>query len=381
MKIFQIVENLDKGAVENWLVNVFLETRKRRPDWKWTFFCMLGKAGRLDDMVRGAGGEVIYSPYWLTEKRKFLQNLRRILKEGEYDILHVHHDYLTGFYVPAFLGLRFKKRILHIHNTDKSLPVGNDRVRKLLLKPLRFAALRWADKVVGISQDTLAEFLQGTKGQEKKGLVLYYGIDLHKFASSPAKDWLHNELNIPAGNKVLLFAGRMNDLKNPGFVVEVLRELQSFRTDVVAVFVGKGGEEKAVIDKSRSYKLEEKIRLAGWRNDLSGIMQQSDLFIFPRVEYPKEGLGLVVVEAQAAGLPMVLSNGIVRDAIVIPELATFIRLNDNPEEWASAINDILQRGKSPGGEEALKIMERSCFALPNAAENLIALYEDRQDIR
>ena len=375
MKIFHIVENLDKGAVENWLVNVFLESRKHRPDWKWTFFCVLGKEGRLDDVVRKAGGEVIHSPYWLSQKRNFLLNLRSILKKGQYDILHVHHDFQSGFYVPAFLGLRFKRRILHIHNTDKNLPVGNPFIRALLLGPLRFAAVRWADTVVGISRDTLAEFLKGTRGQERKGVVLYYGIDLHKFGNRPAKGWLNDELKIEPGSKVLLFAGRMNELKNPAFVIEVLQELQHYRKDVVAVFVGKGGEEQTVIDKARGYGLEERIRLAGWRDDLSGIMQQSDLFIFPRVEYPKEGLGLVVVEAQSAGLPMALSGGIVEDSIVIAELAHFIALRNNPAQWAAVVNDILERGRRLSQEEALSLMQRSPFSLTNAAQNLISLYE------
>ena len=59
MKLLHIVENLDKGAVENWLVNVFLEIKKTRHDWKWTFFCILGRPGRLDKKVLEAGGEII----------------------------------------------------------------------------------------------------------------------------------------------------------------------------------------------------------------------------------------------------------------------------------------------------------------------------------
>ena len=52
MKIIHIVENLDKGAVENWLVNIFIESRKTRPGWEWTFYCILGKEGRLDEKVK-----------------------------------------------------------------------------------------------------------------------------------------------------------------------------------------------------------------------------------------------------------------------------------------------------------------------------------------
>ena len=60
LKIIHIVENLDKGAVENWLVKTFIESRKMYPNWQWTFYCILGKEGRLDEKVKAAGGEIIY---------------------------------------------------------------------------------------------------------------------------------------------------------------------------------------------------------------------------------------------------------------------------------------------------------------------------------
>src|SRR5687768_6841150 len=119
LKIIHIVENLDKGAVENWLVNIFFETRKIKPDWHWTFYCILGREGRLDQKVRNAGGEIIYSPVSVSRKLAFLRNLRKVLIAGGYDIIHSHHDYLSGYYLTATAGIKFRKRVLQIHNTDK----------------------------------------------------------------------------------------------------------------------------------------------------------------------------------------------------------------------------------------------------------------------
>ena len=158
MKIIHIVENLDKGAVENWLVNIFIESRKVRPDWSWTFFCIVGKEGKLDQKVRDAGGEIIYSPVTISDKLGFLKNLRKILKAGKYDILHSHHDFLSGFYLIASVGIKFRKRFLHIHNTDRALPVGNRVLHNLLLIPFKALALYFSDRVIGISKDTLEDF-------------------------------------------------------------------------------------------------------------------------------------------------------------------------------------------------------------------------------
>lgn len=375
MRILHIVENLDKGAVENWLVNTFIESRKTRPDWKWTFYCILGKKGRLDEKVISSGGRIIYSPHWISSKYKFLRAFRNAVKQGHYDIIHSHHDFLSGFYLVAIAGLSFKKRILHVHNTDKALPVGGRTLSKILLPILHKSALWFSDLVIGISKDTLKEFLPSIKPRYKTA-VLYYGIDLTPFEIEPGSDWLKQKLDIPSDASILLFVGRMNELKNPVFLVDILKELTVQRPRSYAVFVGKGDKEEAVMQRAEILGVADKIRMLGWRDDGPAIMKSSDLFIFPRVEYPKEGLGLVVVEAQAAGLPMILSSGIVEDAIVIDQLAHTISLQENAREWADVASRVLDASPPISRTEAYEKMRVSKFALPTATRHLIELYEN-----
>lgn len=374
MKIFHIVENLDKGAVENWLVNIFIESRKSKPDWKWTFYCILGKEGMLDDKVRNAGGKIIYSPVDISKKLAFLKNLRKVLKEGRYDILHAHHDYLSGFYLVATIGLKFKKRFLQIHNTDKALPVGNKTLHNLLLGPFRSLGLIFSDQVIGISKNTIEEFSKTGNVPDKKFIILYYGVNFEKFNEQPNKSLIRKEFNLPDNAKILLYAGRMNDLKNPIFVIDVLKQLLTRRNDVYAVFIGQGDLTSSVKMKAEELGIERHIRIAGWHNNVPVVMKSADVFVFPRKEYPKEGLGLVVVEAQAAGLPMFITEGIVKDAIVIKELAHFNNLED-PSSWAKQILDVLDTPVPISKNEALEIMRNSEFELGRATQNLIDIYE------
>lgn len=375
MRIIHVVENLDKGAVENWLVNVFLESRKIRPDWEWTFYCILGKKGRLDEKVLAAGGKIIYSPFWISDKLKFLKALRKTLKQGSFDIIHSHHDYLSGFYLTAIAGIKFRKRILHIHNTDKGLPIGNEKIQKLLLKPFRRLAIYFSDYIVGISKDTLSEFTYNKAFRNKTSTVLYYGINLKPYIVSPDRLSIYKEFGIPDNASMILFVGRMSTLKNPVFVIDILERLNATRKDVYAVFIGKGEQEEFVLQRTKEKGLLNNVRLLGWRDDTAVIMKAANVFVFPRYEYPKEGLGLVVVEAQAAGLPMILSNGIVQDAIEIPELAHFVDLANNPEEWAKKISDILTHETPMDRMEAYNRMNNSKFEIRKATENFIALYE------
>lgn len=382
LKIIQIVENLDKGAVENWLVRTFLKSREFKPDWEWTFYCILGRPGRLDESVMKAGGRIVYSKVTISDKIPFLRQLRQELKHGNYDILHAHHDYLSGFYLLASNGIRFKRRLLQIHNTDKALPVGNKFLHDLLLWPFRRLAYHYSDLIVGISEDTLLEFMHGRQSKRPETTILYYGVDLSPFENGEMSDpSFFLSIGIPENAKTLLFVGRMNPWKNPLFVVEILAELSKKRKNVYAIFVGQGDLEKEILKKADSYGLTGNVRNLGWSDNTAMLMKNASVFVFPRLEYPKEGLGLVVVEAQAAGLPMAISNAIVKDAIVVDELANYISLKDNPAEWASAIEKLLDFPPQISRKEALARLRNSPFEMSRATQNLLRLYEGDEEAK
>ena len=375
MRIISIVENLDKGAVENWLVNIFIKSREICPDWQWTFYCMLGNKGRLDDLVEKAGGKIIYSPVSISHKFSFLKHLRATLKKGQYDIIHAHHDYLSGFYLLATLGIKFKKRLVHVHNTDKALPVGSRFLERMLLVPFKQMAFYFSDVIVGISRETLADFVGKKNIDKNRCKVLYYGINLQPFENTVDSTSVKKEIDIPEHGKLLLFTGRMNDWKNPVFVIDILHELLKKRKDVYAVFAGSGGLDEEVSKKSKELGVEDRVRMLGWRNDVNILMKAADVFVFPRKEYPKEGLGLVVVEAQAAGLNMALSYGIGKEAVVIGELAHFMSIEKSSSEWAEMISGMLDNLPGLSENESLVKMKASHFELGTGTRNLISLYE------
>jgi glycosyltransferase EpsF len=183
-------------------------------------------------------------------------------------------------------------------------------------------------------------------------------------------------LNIPEHAKIMLFVGTMDELKNPVFLVDILRHLLVREENAYAVFVGRGAETLRVLARAQSFGLSERIRTLNWRNDIPRIMKSADVFVFPRVEHIKEGLGLVIVEAQAAGLPVVTSRAVVEDAIIIQALAHFVPLKDNPKEWADKVFDIMSSPLPLQRSEALARMRESPFALKTATNNLLALYEE-----
>ena len=173
---------------------------------------------------------------------------------------------------------------------------------------------------------------------------------------------------------VMLFAGRMIPYKNPLFVVEMLAKLASRIPDLHAVFAGVGSEEQTVRERARALGVQDRVRILGWRSDLPDLMLASDLLIWPGQEDPKEGLGLGIVEAQAAGLPIIMSLSVPDDAVVIPELVSVLPLARGVDELADEADRIISSARMTRSE-ALARVEDSPFSLRAGTENIMRLYQ------
>jgi glycosyltransferase involved in cell wall biosynthesis len=378
-RVMHIVESLDVGAVEGWLLRMLKAAKKFDVDLDWTFYSVLQRPGRFDEAARAMGARVINSPVALDEKFKFVRELRRELRRGKYDVLHCHHDVVSAVYLVSAAGLPISSRIVHVHNADLHIPTGSERKSVYLREPMRRICLLLADKIVGISNYTLDNFLSHRPRKSRRDVVLYYGIDTAPYhAPSPCRQTLRASLDLPEDALILLFAGRMVDYKNPLFLVDVLNEIAEEEPNTYAVFAGTGPLEERVRDRARWRGVDDRVRVLGWRDDSIALMRGADLFVFPRVEdvsggVGREGLGLVVIEAQAAGLPSLLSRGIPDDAIVSTELCKVLPLSDGPKEWGARVRGMLAAPR-PDRALALAAIESSDFALEAGFRNLVVLH-------
>jgi glycosyltransferase involved in cell wall biosynthesis len=375
VRLLQIVENLDNRAVEAWLFRIFRHSRELYPNFEWTFFCVLPQAGEFDSLAQQLGANVIHSPYEIGDKLAFLRSLRGVMKEGQYDILHCHHDVMSAPYLISATGLPFSKRITHIHNTSVSLPTPSRLKTILLREPMRRICLRMSDQIVGISIDALESLTGKGQRENSRHRVVHYGVDTGKFRQGlldPAK--FRNELGFDSNAKVLLFAGRLVEYKNPKFVISILERLGKTGENVVAVLAGKGEQELELRKMVKIKSLENRVRMVGFRDDVPNLMLNSDLLIWPSIEDPKEGLGLGIVEAQAAGLPILMSRSVPDEAIVVPELVSVLPLAAGPKAWADKVLDITGQPMPPRAQ-SLKQVERSSFSLADGVSNLMDLYD------
>lgn len=372
-RVLHVVENMHRGAVENWLVRMYAHAKMRDICLDWTFYCMDGRPGDLDDTVISLGATIIYSPVVLSDVRAFVRSLRREIVRGGYDVVHAHHDLASALYLLAAIGLPVRRRITHIHNAEEAVPVAVWKQR-ILREPFRHVCLKLSDRVVGISNHVLDKFIRQQPRRPGRDVVHYYGVDPRPFLEARRdRDRFRRVHDLPPDARIAVFASRLVPEKNPTFFIEILDAMMRKEPSVYGVIVGSGGEESSVLDLIRKKGIGERVRMLGWQTNVAAILVNCDWFILPRPDWPKEGLGLAVVEAQLAGLKVLVSNGILDDAFLPGSAHARLPVCDNADEWARAALE-LDSEMAPTPQDVAAVLRTTAFDLDYALIDLMALH-------
>jgi glycosyltransferase involved in cell wall biosynthesis len=340
----------------------------------WSFYCIGGTASALDQEAHELGAKVVYSPAPLGSKEAFVRALRSELRRGAYHVLHAHHDLVSAVYLLAALGLPIKKRIVHVHNADESM-LTPSILKQTVFRPIfRYLCLTWADQVVGNSNHSLDTFLAGRERRQGRDVIHYLGVDPEPFVKARADRLaFRHELDLSDDARIILFAGRMVPEKNPVFAVDVVAEMHRMDARVVGVFVGSGSLEIAVRARAERLGLGAAFRHLGWRADVAEVMSCCDWFILPHPENPPEGFGFAIVEAQLAGLRLVLSHGILDDPLLPGACVRRLSLSDEPRLWSKAAMDMME-DPPPSRANAIADLKRSPMDMQRALNDLLALH-------
>jgi glycosyltransferase involved in cell wall biosynthesis len=374
MKVLHVVENINRGAVENWLLRMLRFGVRHGAALDWTFYCVLGEKGEGDEKASKLGARVVLSPVPLRHKLAFIRALRHELRRGRYDVMHCHHDLISALYLLASIGLPIRKRIVHVHNADEAVLTPN-RLKAWLFRPLlRRYCLATADRIVGISNHTLDTFLVGRKRRLGRDIVHYYGVDPSPFeAAGVDRKAFRRTLGLPDDCRILLFAGRMVPEKNPLFAIDVFTKLHLLDPTAAAVFIGSGSLDDSVRRRACELKLDAAFRHLGWRDDIAAIIGCCDWFILPRPGHPMEGFGLAVVEAQLAGLRLLLSDGIADDPLLPTACYRRLPLAAGAEAWAAAAMELIDE-QCPSRAEAMTALAASPIDMHRAFRGFMSLH-------
>lgn len=297
----------------------------------------------------------------------FSWNFYRLLKNERFDIVHVHVPTFSVVCLAISRLVGTKRRISHFRNMPREREATlYGRVSRRLLA---WAVLLNATDIIGISKSVLG-FWFGKDWQKKAKIrYIYNGIDLNKFRLPPEPEWFKREFNIPDGCKTVLHVGRFYPQKNHVKLVSIAENYLSRYNNSYFILAGEGPLQKEIEALVRSKGIANKFRFLCVRDDIPRIMRNADVFLFPTLW---EGLGGVVIESIAAGLPMVLSD--IPPIIEILDIcgsAEILPVDAPDDEWADALSRAIAK---PHQEQWLEELEKSPLSLENFCQNLLSLY-------
>jgi glycosyltransferase involved in cell wall biosynthesis len=168
--------------------------------------------------------------------------------------------------------------------------------------------------------------------------------------------------------------GNFLPVKNHAFILRVLSDVVERRGDTQLLLVGQGPLQDSVRKAAEAAGLGERVVFAGQRSDVPRLLRGAvDVFVFPS-HY--EGLPVAVIEAQAAGLPVVLSDAVTTEVDIVPQLVSRLSLRLLPTDWAAACLAASSRRCHPAA--ILAQMEQSRFNIENGVRDLERIYEEGQ---
>lgn len=293
--------------------------------------------------------------------------LFKILKRERPDIFQTNIDLFNGpnLFVAWLAGVPI--RICHSHNSMQEQEASGGRNLAIALYQglMRWLCWNFSNRRAGCSEAAL-NFLFGEKWKnDKRAIVVNNGIDIAHFRIDIDSKKKRQEIGTNQKYNILT-VGRISPQKNPILIANIFVELCKIRSDCDLIWVGIGEMEESIRTIFEEQKVLNLVHFLGTRNDVNELMESSDLFLFPSLF---EGLGIVVIEAQAAGLPCLISNTI--PTMVDCGGCEFHSLDDSPEQWAWYLNDILD-GKKKFNIDEEKLNK---YSIEHMVEQMESLFE------
>lgn len=333
---------MNEGGAETRVLDLMRHLDPMR--YQFEFCCLSGLPGKFDNEIRLLGGKV----HLLRLDLSFPIKFRRLLRTGSFDAVQSHVHWPSGYILRLAAKADIPQRICQFATTYDGVPPHPVRqVRNFILKHW---VRRYATDLLGVSEAALESNLGVDWRVDPRCRVLYRGIDLSNYTIPSERPGVRHEFGIPPDATLVIHVGRMDPSKNHTRLLQIFE--QFLETVPNSYLLLAGAKRSPVADSIREYLrkpgLKSHVIVAGVRSDIPRLLRASDIMIFPSCW---EGLPGAVVEALAAGIPVVATDlpGIQEIAQYLPNLIT-MSLQHPDKEWASAAHNLLDR---PDEEDCL----------------------------
>lgn len=319
---------LELGGSQSFVMELYRNIDRTKVQFDFVIF--EGWRGPLFDEIQELGGRIYDSPkYNGINHIRFISWWNRFFdSHPEYHVLHGHVRSVASIYLPIAKKHRVFT-VLHSHSASNG--DGCKSIAKALLQlPVRHIA----DYYMACSDDA-GRWLFGEQViHSKKYSTIPNAINIKRFEYDiDVRDRMRKALGLEE-SLVIGHIGRFYDVKNHVFLLHVLSEVIRARKDVKLIFVGDGPLKSEIEDKCKEMHLLDYVVFTGNRIDTENFYQAMDIFVFPS---KWEGLGIAAIEAQASGLPCVISEGVPKSVDVGAGLVKRVSLDLGVKSWANAV--------------------------------------------
>lgn len=308
------------------------------------------------------GCKVLHLPDRKNRVFAYMRELIKVMKVEKYDIVHIHGS-------SAFLCIELiasvvagvKIRIVHSRNTR----CGNEKLDRIC-RPL-FNLLYTDAFACGIEA---GKWLFG----DKPFKVIHNGKDFSRFCYSESLRQKERELLGLEGKIAVGHVGRMNGQKNHQYLLEVFAAYHKKNKNSVLYLIGDGPLSSQLYEQVKKMNLEDDVVFTGSVSDVDVRLQAMDIMVFPS---KFEGLPNVVLEWQAEGLPCIISESITKECAP-SELVQFMSIEEDPEEWANKMIEILNKetDRERDAQFGIEALRKAGFDIEENAAKLEEIYID-----
>ncbi|MFE7060549.1 glycosyltransferase family 1 protein [Sutcliffiella sp. NPDC057660] len=369
IRVLHIVGAMNRAGTETMLMNIFRNIDRSKVHFDFLSFSL--QPAHYDEEIIRLGGRVIR-----ISKTQSLMNMIKALKDyGPYDVVHSHTLFHCGMANLAAKLAGVKIRIAHAHTT---LDKNDTFLRKLYIFSMRTATKLFSTHYLACSKQAGAYLFGNATEENQKYMYFPNLIDYPKFMAGKKEEVsVFKKESGLENKKVIGHIGRFIEAKNHRFLLQLLKCLIKKDDSFALLLVGDGDLKEQIEEAAKNEGVSNYIRFVGLREDVDTMLQTMDVFVFPS-KY--EGLGLVLLEAQASGLPCIVSEAIQPEADLKLGLFTRLSLKDDHDLWAEKIIEITNQNKMEVSMISSSF-EKSGYSLTKGISKLVKIYNGKNQWR
>ena len=369
IRILHVVGMMDRGGAETWLMHILRNID--RHSFQMDFLVSTTAVCAYDEEIRALGGRIIpcTGP---SNPLKYAQKFTQILREsGPYDIVHSHIHHYNGYILRLARQAGVPMRICHSHIDSTALEAQAGWLRQQYFKLMTSWIDRYATLGLGCSDVASANLFGKNWQTDRRWQIYYCSIDLTPFTQQVDAASVRTELGIPPTAFVIGHVGRFQEQKNHTFLLDIFAEILKQEPQAYLLLVGEGSLRSTIEQEAATKGIGARTLFVGSRPDVPRLMLGAmDAFVMPSL---CEGLPLVGIEVQAAGLTTFLSEAITSEICLLASLVTRLSLSQPASVWADRILRSRQQSKIDRAA-ALATIQDSSFNIQVGVSQLMQIY-------